>query len=338
MIAARDRKPERKAPVRRDWSAAIARRLRTAARVTLVFAAGAVLVGGIVQLSAHWRQPAQLPVAEPAAASYPPALGEVPVSPPVRPGDPASFTVFGLMAQEAARAPRVRDFVERAKRNPDSGGVSYAAAALTYCDQWHGLREERAKLLNAAADASAAPVSFERLPTITRATERCDGLTPAETSVKALFELYESRAAKRDRILLIQGRLQAAVGDERMIVVREILQMRDPLLLSGIGRFLGQGAAGGAPQVDGRSWGGVSEAAYVNAWSLVPCSFGAVCDDTDPEVELTCAQQGLCFADRKEMLKSRMAPRDFDDMQRLHGRLVEIVATADADALRPKQN
>lgn len=339
MKATRGRPPERKPPVRRDWSGVLVPYLRSALRVSLGLAAAAVLIVGAVQLYANWREPQREPVPEPTAeAAYPPAMGEAPIVAPVRPGESSSFTVFGYMAQQADRSSDLREFVERAKQLPEAGGVSYAVAAMTYCNQWQAFREERSKLQDEAAGSFRPSPKFpERLRAISYALDRCEGLSAAETSMEAMFSLYESKPAKYDRILVARGKLQAAKTiEERQLVVREILVMRDPLLLSTTGRYLGQGSAGGAPQVDGRAWGGVSEAAYGNAWSLVPCSFGSVCDDTDPEVALTCAQHGQCFPGRKEMLKARMAPQDFDDMQRLLARLLEIVAAADAEALRPK--
>jgi hypothetical protein len=227
----------------------------------------------------------------------------------------------------------------RARQRPEAGGISYAAAALTYCDQWQIFREERARLEQEIAGAfgSLGPKSPERLQTISRAIDRCEGLSAADTSLQSMFTLYDSKTAKHDRILVARGRLQQAKNsEERRLAVREILLMRDPLLLGSVGRYLGQGLAGAAPQVDGMDWGGVSAPAYVNAWALVPCSFGLPCDETDTEVALFCAQHGQCLSGRREMLKARLLPQDYADMLRLHVRLVEIVANADAEALRPR--
>jgi hypothetical protein len=266
-------------------------------------------------------------------------MGEVKPVEPVRPGDPAGFTVFGLMAQEAERAANLREFIARAQQRPEVGGVSYAAAALTYCDQWQALREELTRLQQEVASAysGVGPKTPERMQAIAWALGRCDGLSPAQTSLQSMFTVYDSRAAKLDRILAARSRLQQAKHiEERQIAVRDILLMRDPLLLASIGPYLGQGLAGTVPQVDGINWGGVSELAYASAWSLVPCSFGLACDDTDAEVALTCVQHSQCFSSRKEMLKARLLPRDYADMLRLHERLIDIVARADSEALRPR--
>jgi hypothetical protein len=334
------RQPKQTPRARSVWSDALLRRLATALRVSLALAAIAILTAGAVQLIASWREPPREVSPEPAAdPSYPPAMGEVRVPEPVRPADPGSFTVFGLMAQEAERADNLRAFIARAQQRPEAGGVSYAAAALTYCDQWEVFREELARLQSEVAGSysGVGPKSPERLQAITWALGRCDGLSPAQTSLQSMFTLYDSKAAKLDQILAARGRLQQAKHiEERQIAVRDILLMRDPLLLASVGRYLGQGLAGAVPQVDGINWGGVSESAYASAWSLVPCSFGLSCDETDAEVALACVQHSQCFSSRKELLKARLLPQDYADMLRLHERLIDIVARADAEALRPR--
>lgn len=324
----------------RHWEPAIRRFLQLALRGALGLAVAAILVTGAVQLFANRSGPAIEPGPEPMArAPYPPAMGEFPgaeqtLNMPTAQAV-ASLTVYGQMAQEAGRARNLRAFVERARKHPEAGGISYALAAIAYCNTWDGLRDERTRLEQEAA-LSSQPKVHERLLALALAAESCEGFAAGEISIEAMYALYGSPAAKHDPIVNMQGRLKSARSDEeRLEVAREILGMRDPLLLASAGRMFNPGGADSSSYVDGRRWGGVSHAAYLNAWSLVPCSFGLNCDHADVEIAVGCVQYGHCYQDRRERVKARLSPQEYADALRLHARLVEIVLTADAEALRP---
>jgi len=322
-----------------NWELAVERYLKPALRVAVGLAIAAILVAGAFQLFAQRGGPPAQPRPEPLArGSYPPALGEFPVAQaPMLPTAQAvaSLSVYGQMAQEAGRARSLRAFVEQARKHPEAGGVSYALAAIAYCNTWDGLRDERTRL-EQEATFSSEPKVHERLLALALATERCEGLTAGEISLEAMYALYGSPAAKHDPIVNMQGRLKGARSDdERLETAREILGMRDPLLLASAGRMFNPGGADSASYVDGQKWGGVSHAAYLNAWSLVPCSFGLNCDHADVEIAVGCVQYGHCYPDRREKVRATLSPQDYADVLRLHTRLVEIVLTADAEALRP---
>ena len=322
------------APVRRYVSIAL--------RVALVVAVSAVLIAATVQLLALNRVQTIDPQPEAMArASYPPAMGEFPTAqpPPALSAEPLpELTVYGQMAQEAASARNLREFVEHATKLPEAGGISYAINALAYCNTWHELRDDHLRLEQEPA-SSSLPAMHERLLTISVAAARCDGFTANQLSHDAINSLFKSAAAFHDPIIMVLSRLQSAKTEgDRLAIAHEILQMRDPLLLTTAGRLLGQSAASDPPHVDGRKWGGVTPVAYAHAWSLVPCSFGSSCDQSDPEIAVACVKFGQCYQDRREMLRAKLSSQDYTDALRLHARLVEIVASANAEALRPVRN
>jgi hypothetical protein len=310
-------------------------------RVALGGALLAVMVAAAIQLFAGRREPQSEPKPPPMTrAAYPPAMGEFPEPRPPSLSAAAApgLTVYGEMARDFESSRDLRDFVERARRRPEAGGISYALAAISYCNSWEGMRDERERL-EQEATGSTVPKVQERWLAVSIATGRCDRFKPDEISFEAMHSMYASPAAKHDPIIGIQGRLKSArTEQERTEVAREILQMRDPLLLASAARMFSQGNAESLPHVDGRRWGGVSQVAYLNAWLLVPCSFGAPCDHADIEVAMACAQYGHCHPDRRELIRARLSPQDYADALRLHARLVEIVTTADADALRPPRS
>ena len=326
----------------RDYSGVtVSRYLNIAWRVALGIVVLAVLIAAAMQLFAVKRVPAIDPRPEPLArATYPPAMGEFPApQPPALPAAPTpEWTLYGQMAREADHARNLREFVERATSLPEAGGISYAITALAYCNTWHELRDEHLRLEQEAA-SSSLPSVHERLLTISVAAARCDGFTADQISREAMYSLSKSAPAFHDPIITMRSRLQnAKTDDDRLAVAREILQMRDPLLLATAGRMFAQSVADDPPHVDGRRWGGVSPVAYVHAWSLVPCSFGSSCDQSDTEISVACAKVGQCYQDRWEMLRAKLSSQDYADALRLHARLVEIVASAKAEALRPPRN
>jgi len=321
------------APVRRYMNIAL--------RVALGVAASAVLIAATVQLLAINRVPTIDRRPEPMVrASYPPAMGEFPTAqPPALSAEPPpELTVYGQMAQEAASARNLREFVEHATKLPEAGGISYAINALAYCNTWHELRDDYLRLEQEAA-SSSLPAVHERFLTISVAAARCEGFTADQLSRDAMNSLFKSAAAFHDPIITTLSRLQnARTEDDRLAIAREILQMRDPLLLTRAGRLFSQSTASDPPHVDGRRWGGVTPVAYAHAWSLVPCSFGSSCDQFDAEIAVGCVKFGQCYQDRREMLRAKLSSQDYADALRLHARLVEIVANANAEALRPTRN
>ena len=323
------------------WKETVARYLNTALRVALGAALLAVMVAAAIQLFAGRREPQREPKPPPMTrAAYPPAIGEFPEPrpPSLSAAGASSVTVYGEMARDFESSRELRDFVERARKRPEAGGISYALAAIGYCNSWEGMRDERERLQREAAGSTVLKV-HERLLAVSIATGRCAAFKPDEVSLEAMYSMYASPAAKLDPIIGIQARLKSArTEQERTEVARQLLQMRDPLLLASASRMFSQGNAESLPHVDGRRWGGVSQVAYLNAWLLVPCSFGASCDHADIEVAMACAQYGQCYPDRRELIRARLSPQDHADALRLHARLVEIVTTADAAALRPPRS
>ncbi len=256
-------------------------------RVVLGIVVSAVLIAATMQLLAVNRVPAIDQRPEPIArASYPPAMGEFPAPPPpALPAVPAlELSLYGQMAQEAARARNLREFVEHAKQLPEAGGISYAIAALAYCSTWHGLRDEHLRL-EQEAEGSTVPAVHERLLTIAVAAARCEGFTADQLSRAAMDSLSKSGPAFHDPIITMRSRLQSAkTDDERLALAREVMQMRDPLLLATAGRLFGQSVPTEPPHVDGRKWGGGTPVAYGHAWLLVACSFGLSCDQSDLDI------------------------------------------------------
>jgi len=313
--------------------------LNIALRVALVIAASAVLIAATVQLLAVNRVPAiehrPVPMAK---APYPPAMGEFPAAQPPMLTEPTfELTVYGQMAQEAQHARNLAQFVEYAKKLPEAGGISYAIAALAYCNTWHELRDQQLRLEQEAVDSNL-PYLHERLLTVSIASARCDGFTADQISREAMDSLSKSASAFHDPIITARVRLQnAKTDDDRLAVAREILEMRDPLIFTTMWHLLGQNL-NDAPYVDGRRWGGATPIAYKNAWLLVACSFGSSCDQSDTEIAVACVKLGECYESRREMLRAKLSAQDYSDILRLRARLVEIVTSADAEALRPGRN
>jgi hypothetical protein len=251
------------------------------------------------------------------------------------------LSASGRLAAEAEKSRNLREFVNQARLRVEEGGMAYAHAALAYCSAWLGLSKERDKL-EVEISQSNEPTVQDRYDRLAFALDRCSAFLADELSTDALVALYVNETSK-DPVIEARRNLQQ-IGwrnaDERASAIRKILLLKDPQLLAGGAGLALQATAtpeGWAAYVDGKEFGGTTREAYVAAWALVPCAFGAACDRNEPEVAMMCVVKGECYESKRDLIAARFGAdsNQFAEVLRLSSRLIEIVRQADAQALMP---
>lgn len=252
------------------------------------------------------------------------------------------LSASGRLAAEAEKSRNLREFVNQARLRVEEGGMAYAHSALAYCSAWLGLSKERDEL-EAKISQSNEPTVQDRYDRLAFALDRCSAFLADELSTDALIGLYMDATSKKDPVIEARRNLQQ-IGwrnaDERASSIRKILLLKDPQLLAGGAGLALQATAtpeGWVAYVDGKEFGGTTREAYVAAWALVPCAFGAACDRNEPEVAMMCVVKGDCYASKRDLIAARFGAdsNQFAEVLRLSSRLIEIVRQADAQALMP---
>lgn len=244
----------------------------------------------------------------------------------------------GDLARQATQSTNLRTFVESAKLRPREGGITYAVAALQYCQHWMDLKDKYNELSNEVAK-SPGPTAVRRLAALNRMSAQCADFTADE-----LGQAHSLRANGRaqDPLLKLQGQwfeYRRLSEQHQRALVLSTLAARDPYLLNAVGTTIGQQVVDGQAVVhfDGERFGGLASASdYKAAWSLVACRFGEDCS-MSADVTTTCVFEGECYPSRQSLLRASFAGREaeFDRVVEVAGRLTDAVRRGQADRFFP---
>jgi hypothetical protein len=248
--------------------------------------------------------------------------------------DEDSLSSSGRLAQQASRSTNLRSFVEYAKQRPQEGGVTYAVAALQYCQYFSQLISKYPSL-SAEVSKSPGPTAALRLEALNRMSSQCADFTPQE-----LGQDLTLRASGRstDPILKLQMQwfdYRKLSPEAQRELITSTLAARDPYLFNAIGSTINQKVVDGQVIVafDGQRFGGLaSEADYRAAWSLVACNFGEDCAISS-DITALCVFEGQCFSSRENLLRAQFDGRksDFDRVVALSRRLTDAVRSGAAE-------
>jgi hypothetical protein len=256
-------------------------------------------------------------------------------------------SVFVGMAKEAARAADLRAFALAARQRPLEGGYLYASAAASYCFFSRGQVPRLREKFTLRAASSNQPSAAERLTTLERMEARCRNFSDDELRELRSLEFVNEGIDRGDPLLKThrEWKLRFAdvargAGDQKDLL-GALMSLQDPSTLipiRGASQGWEAGAKGPVGYLDGKRNGGLRASDYWIAWDLVECSVASGCGKlNDIEVALACVERGVCAEDRFQLLKRDLAsdPGRFDEIMKVHARLLETTRTVDVDALMP---
>ena len=241
------------------------------------------------------------PTAAPGFAASQATADAVPIAPVDGPRPPAPIaaaaTPSSLMAGFQS-AGNLRAFMHEAMRHPEQGGVFYTLRALAECrrlqgtqfepegDATHSLGHAELKLRAAWAELSM---------------RRCASLTVDDLADAEVLRMLALGEARGDPLVGAYAGWVAAIehGSYAALVpaMQRVLQRPDPALLEWV-------SVAGADYLEGsRSATGplddVARRRRVDAWTLLPCEFGADCGHPDLGAASQCIGAGRCEGGRR---------------------------------------
>lgn len=238
----------------------------------------------------------------------------------------------------------LRTFVETAKRKPAQGGIFYALRALSECAE-HRL-PGRGAAPSISIDVSATDnqeTAIAQLRAMQVLQHRCSGFTPDELSERARRDLRAHGEAAGDLLLLAERRFSESIAEMnsqmRREAARTVLSLQDPYLLEALGPkiMMGGSTSDSATYVlDGKRYHGAAAKEVELAWALIPCAFGARCDQPLATIEasLTCLRESRCPKNRFDAV---WEPVQWDTtahgrILQIHDRLREVIRSLEVDA------
>ena len=195
----------------------------------------------------------------------------------------------------------LRVFVESSKQQPLVGGIFYASIAINECR------------FSGAGDTSASPsvkTEQKREQARARLRSRCASFTESELSTDALMQLTSLRDASRDPLRAAYNKWNEARASGnrtgQQASLDQVLQLRDPMLVAAVSPYSVLPAAFNGIAVKGEEL-----TLYQGVWSLLPCGFGADCGPNNLAVLRECADGGVCYGGKLEMVRAELAKRGF---------------------------
>lgn len=239
----------------------------------------------------------------------------------------------------------LRVFVEHAKQMPEAGGVFYANAALVECRllRTDGLRAEKLELRRSKLRSESEPQSVRRLEALAQLERRCAGFTDAELSVDEQAFLLHWGAPKDPLASLRREAVRSTKTgvNERIEILRRVLQSNDPLLMEGaksLSMNLSETTSDIA-YVDGLPFGELDAARYFSAWDLAICEHFSTCSTIDSRLQMECAFGGGCFDSVYARVRSQLSSeKEYLTVARVSSRLRQAIITGMVDIFLPPTN
>ncbi len=250
------------------------------------------------------------------------------------PQNAAQYSAHALLAQRDLRAA-----AEGALCHPELGGVFHAQALRRLCfDIVVSMPNVEAMPPNAPHDlARRHQTALDDL------RQRCAGFSSEELNGKVIHELAFDPRAKGDPLMQLQASWtgRTSLGPTELDTLRaQILSPRDPLLLWELGPELSLDSAGGTQRyhLDGQAYTDAQAEVFNLAWRSAVCGVGAGCGAADVNLTALCAENGLCGETLQQAILDGVhrayGAADVALFQRLVVRIEQVIATADANALR----
>jgi len=263
-----------------------------------VIAPPAALLLGVALVGwAWWGPAAEGDASRVPTAAVAPAVNAPPLREPVAPttealsaAAPARAAPTDLARLLAAPEADLRATVQAALAARDQGGRLYARALARRCATLAGLQAAETPDINNARHQHAVARQAAL-------AAGCGQLTAAEWL--ALVNIGPAdETGTGDPLLAVQ---QSDLDDAALL--RAVFARPDALLLDELGERLLLRRIDGQPTLyfDGHRFDDdTSRATAQAALQLLPCQFGMVCDERDPEVWLACLRGDGCAASRAE--------------------------------------
>ncbi len=253
---------------------------------------------------------------------------------PVKRNTSITYSAKALLSQRNLRAAE-----EEALRQPGLGGIFHAQALRELCFDIIG-SEQNASAIPPNANHDLASRQQAALDDL---KQRCAGYSSAELNGKAIYDLAFDPRAQDDPLMRLQARWSTRASlkpAERDTLRAEILATRDPLFLEKWGPELSLDELGGTERyyLDGQAYTNAQAEIFNAAWRTAVCDGEAGCGDADVMLTALCATHGLCEATRQQAVmqgvRQAYGAEGAALFQRLVVRLQQVIATADATALR----
>lgn len=239
------------------------------------------------------------------------------------------------IAQEFSTTKNLRSFIETGRDRAKEGAYYYIFDALKNC-------EHLAKAEPKYDPKEDGKIYSKRIEIAKFWVTRCQNLieTDLEFSYRKGFD--NEAPKKKDFLYELEHQFyQPEVRTNRQRFrdsVKRWLAAKDPLLLESNGQHI-MSIATEADTLDmwfeGRLYPASESANMAQAWYLVPCAFGYVCDQNDFRLASACINQGDCYADRFDYVRSTRpvdSPNDYQIIYSYYQRIVAAIQRQDVDA------
>lgn len=239
------------------------------------------------------------------------------------------------LAQEYSTTKNLRGFVESGRNRANEGAYYYIFDALANC-------EHLAKAEPKYDPKEDSKTYLKRIGVAKFWVTRCQNFIDSdlEFAYRKRFDLEAPK--KKDFLYELEHQFfQPEVRTNRQRFresVKRWLAAKDPLLLEHNGRLI----MSIATEVDtldmwfeGKVYPVSESANMAQAWYLVPCAFGYVCDQNDFRLASACINQGDCYADRFDYVRSTRpadSPNDYQTIYSYYQRIVAAIQRQDVDA------
>lgn len=258
------------------------------------------------------------------------------------------------LAMKYSTTKDMRAFVEYAKRHPELGGWYYAEQGLAICSLVQNYVIKGQPALN--YDSKHSPELYsKRQKAFESLRTSCQGFLPDEMSDDSINKMSKQGIEKQDIFLKIVDDYKKTndiknieqQSKSQLEIKEKILLTKDPLLIAQYGSLI-NAQSNQAPisyWLDGKSYGeSNNEANDIRAaWSLVQCSLGSSCDQTNQEVMYMCLYRNRCADSLPELVQKDLERggdkdgKQFQKVMQLQKRLIEIVQDGEFSAFKPKQ-
>ncbi len=221
-----------------------------------------------------------------------------------------------------------RQFIAAALKDAPRGGFIYAAEASQQCDKFQSARDstkpqatsnqalQSAALLEARCDITSDEF-FERLSAALSAEK-------ATLNSDPLFAMLVPNSSGKSR-------------EDSLRQARALLDSGDPIAMESLVHLDFRDPIGETPYFDGHHYRSPADRDLMDdAWLLVECSLGLVCDAEATQTLLLCATRDWCGSDVAEALQIGRGPDGtFVQVQTLANSLLSAIRSKRAAAFVP---
>lgn len=238
-----------------------------------------------------------------------------------------------------------RVFATEAVKDPNAGGVTYAAHAAHLC------RMAKLAVMSTGTDWGAANLSYvapedplvfsTRNASFENIKATCQGFSDHELSIERDIELADLAKAQADSLYKLRSEVKSAlaVNDmrNRRSALAAVLENGDPLLLSEtLPQLLLQRTGGGLSfWIDGKQVPVIESGDFSTVLAVLPCKFGLICDERSVEVVQACLGSTECYSDRLQLAMSKIPDARKAEFTSMLGRMEAHVRGKRVDLLLP---